>query len=410
MKKIFTSIFLLLSTIAYGQNVQVKPNSISLSDSIEVSIDNDENDLTFENKSSKSIIGLRFYKTVDFFGTLIDYDLGGLKSNFEYTSLWSADKINFAIGDPANSKMTVAYNGFIGIGTSDPKFLFDLRNNVAANDTMFRIYNEVAAVTTKAAFGSYGLISERFSPFVGNRFMEGLKVSSLRSLNLEGEERVTFIAKNKQSMIVDSLNVTINPQPSTFGIFGSLSIIAAKANLDVHNTIRSAELDFAQNSTTEKRAVFADKDGILRLKNNPNVYFVSGRQAVQVSPASSNDLVTGVEGARFTTTNQNYVISLPISVPNGSKITSIKVFYYDNATANLEIWLGIRGLSSISYVVTNLYHTTGALASIRNQEILSNPVTVNNAVEDYFIYAANIDANWPSNQLYISGAAITYEY
>lgn len=71
-----------------------------------------------------------------------------------------------------------------------------------------------------------------------------------------------------------------------FGRFFVGEYGTAKAALDVEGTngvgtIRSRELDFEQVNDSERRPVFADKDGILRVSNTSNYYLSYNFSSVQ---------------------------------------------------------------------------------------------------------------------------------
>ena len=96
---------------------------------------------------------------------------------------------------------------------------------------------------------------------------------------------------NFSSMIFRRL--TLNLGAFFVGEYGT-----AKAALDVEGTngvgtIRSRELDFEQVADNERRPVFADKDGILRVSTTSN-YYQSYNFSSRIDAARVNDI-----GQRF---------------------------------------------------------------------------------------------------------------
>ncbi len=199
-------------------------------------------------------------------------------------------------------------------------------------------------------------------------------------------------------------NVSINPSITGIGEDG---LAQAKANLDVNNTIRSAELDFNEVNVTERRPIFADKDGILRVENSSNHY--ASYNFSSVFPQNSSDDYTKGSGyAWFNTTTAQKTFYLPVNLPDGVKITNVKMYFVDNSTSNLSF------VMNRNHHLTNAFTTVAsAQSSTSNVNLLSINDDANETVDNqYNSYYVNISSsgNWTGNTLQFHSLLITYQY
>jgi hypothetical protein len=98
----------------------------------------------------------------------------------------------------------------------------------------------------------------------------------------------------------------------------------------------------------------------------------------------------------------------PIHLPHGATITAFQVFYYDNSSSDMTVYLARQYMTSGGYQFMSNVATSGASATYRNgsSTTIVSPV-VDNTLHSYHVYAYS--ASWPaSSDLRIKGALITY--
>lgn len=186
----------------------------------------------------------------------------------------------------------------------------------------------------------------------------------------------------------------------------------AKAALDVEGTngvgtIRSRELDFNQVTDNERRPVFADKDGILRVSNTSNYCQSYNFSSVQAQDWD-DQLRKGSGYAWFNTTTSPKTMYLPLNLPDGVVITNVRMYVWDNSA------------SHISFVLNKNTHTTNAFTSVASAKSNFNVAsvgsisasvneTIDNQTHSYYLNISS-DGNWTGDTLKFHSLIITYQH
>lgn len=177
--------------------------------------------------------------------------------------------------------------------------------------------------------------------------------------------------------------------------------------LDVSGTIRSSELDFTENTTTERRPVFVDKDGVLRVENVSNHYASYNFSSVQAQN-SADDYTKGSGYAWFNTTNAQKTFYLPVNLPDGVKISNVRMFIYDNSTSNLSFTFNKN-----SHLGNNFTTIATATSSTQNTNLFSindnATEIIDNQNNSYYVNISS-SGNWTGNTLQFHSLVITYQY
>ncbi|AXE20340.1 hypothetical protein DR864_22635 [Runella rosea] len=197
-----------------------------------------------------------------------------------------------------------------------------------------------------------------------------------------------------------------------FGRFFVGEYGTAKAALDVEGTngvgtIRSRELDFEQVADNERRPVFADKDGILRVSTTSNYYQSYNFSSVQAQDWD-DQLRKGSGYAWFNTTTSPKTMYLPLNLPDGVVITNVRMYVWDNSA------------SHISFVLNKNTHTTNAFTSVASAKSNFNIAsigsisasineTVDNQTNSYYLNISS-DGNWTGDTLKFHSLVITYQH
>ena len=197
-----------------------------------------------------------------------------------------------------------------------------------------------------------------------------------------------------------------------FGRFFVGEYGTAKAALDVEGTngigtIRSRELDFEQVNNSERRPVFADKDGILRVSNTSNYYLSYNFSSVQAQDWD-DQLRKGSGYAWFNTTTSPKTMYLPLNLPDGVVITNVRMYVWDNSA------------SHISFVLNKNTHTTNTFTSVASAKSNFNVAslgsisasineTVDNQTNSYYLNISS-DGNWTGDTLKFHSLVIMYQH
>ncbi|MFC3809694.1 hypothetical protein [Lacihabitans lacunae] len=237
-----------------------------------------------------------------------------------------------------------------------------------------------------------------FPLFANTNQFQGSLIGQDENLYVNGKKGLLFFTNNNHRMSLLADGVLI-------GNAGS-----AKASLDVdegNGTLRSKELDFAETISTERRPVYADKDGILRVENSSNHYMSYNFTSVQAQNYD-DQIIRGSGFAWFNTTTSPKTLYLPVNLPDGVKVTNVRMYLLDNSASNL------------SFTFNKNTHVTNTFTSIATAQSSTNTVsifsinnnaneTIDNANNSYYVNISS-SGNWTGNTLQFHSLVITYQY
>lgn len=173
------------------------------------------------------------------------------------------------------------------------------------------------------------------------------------------------------------------------------------------STIQSNELDFEETISTERRPVFADKDGILRVENSSNHYMSYNFTSVQAQNYD-DQIIRGSGFAWFNTTTSPKTLYLPLNLPDGVKVTNVRMYLLDNSASNLSFTFSknTHVTNTFTTIATTQSSTkTAGIFSINNNA----SETIDNANNSYYVNISS-SGNWTGNTLQFHSLVITYQY
>ncbi|MDP1815934.1 MAG: hypothetical protein Q8K92_15915 [Leadbetterella sp.] len=395
MKTFFKVLILsIFSTPCFAQSVTLEPGKSvfyqNTTESVEIK---STSVFPLTIRSTQPATGLPFFSNTNMFRGQIQGGAGGMIYSTPAKhghSFWTKD----------TQRMIIDSLGNIGIGTSNPKYKFEvigLSNTFPDTLANFDYDSPTGHKSLRIAYGGNGYLFS-YNGFLGSGF--GLRSKSSLEMGFEDEFRV--YSPTKTLIRADNNNVSILPPSQLFGVFP-----LAKANLDVNNTIRSAELDFEETNNNERRPVFADKDGILRIENSSNHYASYNFSAVQAQDYD-DQLRKGSGYAWFNTTSVGATMYLPINLPDGVKITNVRMFLYDNSASNLSFTLNKNSHSTNTFTAIATAQSSTNTSNVFSINDDANE-TVDNQNNSYYVNISS-SGNWTGNTLQFHSLVITYKY
>jgi hypothetical protein len=395
-KTVLTCFCIAISFYSFAQSVTLEPGKSIFDQNTTESVEiKSTSAFPLTLRSTQPASGLPFYSNTNIFRGHIQGGVGGMiystPANHGH-SFWTKNQ----------PRMTIDSIGNVGIGVVTPKYKLHLVGDLTSfPDTLVYFGNSnsspLASENYRIVLGEGGFLFNSFGFF--GRFL-GLNASSNLRLNFNSD----FTINNSSQTVLridNTNNVTINPNSTV------LSYISAKADLDVNNTIRSAELDFSEALATERRLVFADKDGILRVEGSSD-HYISYNFSSVLPQNSSDDYTKGSGYAWFNTTSGQKTFYLPVNLPDGVKITNVRMYLIDNSASNLSFTFNRN---------SHLGNTFTTIASAQSSTSTANLFSINSSANEIVdnqnnSYYVNISSsgNWTGNTLQFHSLVITYQY
>ena len=179
------------------------------------------------------------------------------------------------------------------------------------------------------------------------------------------------------------------------------------SGISTEGALSSDLLGFTTTNNVQIKPVFADKDGKLVVDNATNNYASYNFTAVQAQ--DWDDQLRKSSGfAWFNTTNAAKTMYLPVNLPDGVKVTNVRMFLIDNSASNM------------SFTFNRNSHLSNTFTAIATAQSITNMTTMfslnDNASEIIYnqsnSYYVNISSsgNWTGNTLQFHSLVITYQY
>lgn len=288
-------------------------------------------------------------------------------------------------------------NGYVGIGTNNPQKILSV---TGPNDTLASFKSSSHNFSTIQIHDQFDLTGGRI--FSGGLLEDYGSVRSSGLLFVTSKMQQNYNVNGNFAMRIDqSGDVTIRPT------YSGTDYLAAKAQLDVGGTLRSQTLDFAETTLTERRPVFADKDGILRIENSSNQYISYNFSSVQ-SQNWDDQLRRGSGYAWFNTTNTGGTMYLPVNLPDGVKVTNVRMYVLDNSASDISFTFSRNTHTSNTFTTLALATSSSASPSVRYINGVANE-TINNLDNSYYVNISSA-GNWTGDTLRFHSLVITYQY
>ncbi|MCU0323824.1 MAG: hypothetical protein MUF45_01020 [Spirosomaceae bacterium] len=182
---------------------------------------------------------------------------------------------------------------------------------------------------------------------------------------------------------------------------------SVNAKLDVDGNIRSSSLDFTEQSSTERRLIFTDANGVIRADNSTDQYQSYGFSAVQAQDWN-DQLRKGSGYAWFNSTNIGATMYLPVNLPDGVKVTNVRLYFLDDSASDLIFTFSKNNHSSNAFTTIASAQSSGANTNIRDIQEATNE-TIQNQSNSYYLNVSSV-GNWIGNNLRFHSFVITYQY
>lgn len=187
-----------------------------------------------------------------------------------------------------------------------------------------------------------------------------------------------------------------------------LNEVIANVNFINYGTIRSSSLEFtSQNTPSELRPVFADKYGVLRVESPSNRYASYNFSAVQAQDYD-DQLRKGSGFAWFNTTNIGATMYLPVNLPDGVKVTNVRLFLFDNSASNLSFTFNKNSHLSNTFTAIATAQSSTNTANVFSINDNANEI-IDNQNNSYYVNISSV-GNWTGNTLQFHSLVITYQY
>jgi hypothetical protein len=190
--------------------------------------------------------------------------------------------------------------------------------------------------------------------------------------------------------------------------FGFLpTITTAITGIKTDGSLQSKDLGFTTTNNAQLKPVFADKDGKLIVDNAFNHYQSYNFTAVQAQDWD-DQLIRGSGFTWFSTTNVPKTLYLPVNLPDGVKITNVRMFIRDDSASNLSFTMNRN--SHLSNAFTTIATATSAsqVSSVFSLNVNADEI-VDNQNNSYYVNISSA-GNWTGNTLQFHSLVITYQY
>ena len=383
MKKVITAMVLMhLSFSLLAQNISLEPSILRFNTNLGLRANSvNSPNLQIVSSNTTAQPSLTFVNSSNnFLGTIT----GSESDHFRFST---SKGFNFQTISGFNfiDAMNISNAGNVGIGVTAPRYALQI-NAINNSDTALHLTGN--ASQTSMAFADVARIrTSRFSfqGFVNQGI--GINSNGFIDLTSKGELRISKDLNN--------------------GVTETILTASAENGVSINNTIRSSELDFNHTSSTERRPVFADKDGILRIENSSNHYSSYNFSSVQAQDYD-DQLRKGSGYAWFNTTNVGATMYLPVNLPDGVKITNVRMFLLDNSVSNLSFTLNKNSHETNTFTAIASAQSSTNTSSVFSITANTNEI-VDNQNNSYYVNISS-SGNWTGNTLQFHSLVITYQY
>jgi hypothetical protein len=183
--------------------------------------------------------------------------------------------------------------------------------------------------------------------------------------------------------------------------------IISPTGLETAGFLKSSDLGFTTTNSSQLKPVFADKDGKLVIDNVTTHYQSYPSNAAQPFNWDDQIVRNGIE-THFQTSDAPKSLFVPINLPDGVKVTNVRMFLVDNSTSNLRFTFFVK-----DHLVNAIASSASAQSSTNHSSIFSindnAQLIINNSQESYFVRISSV-GNWTSTTLEFHSLVISYQY
>ena len=253
-------------------------------------------------------------------------------------------------------------------------------NNITINRPMVIEHNSTTAMEIKSPLN----FSSEFFFFEGNNFSGAMRRSG-GALQFDFNDNVFFdVGSPSRRTSIQSTGVV------TDGSFVSKN------------------LGYTTTNTAQIKPVFADKDGKLVVDNIATNHYQSYNFTAVQAQDYDDQLRKGSGFAWFNTTNAPKTMYLPVNLPDGVKVTNVRMFVNDNSASNISFAFNKNSHLSNAFTTVASGQSSVSVASIFSINDNANEV-IDNFNNSYYVNISSV-GNWTSNTLQFHSLVISYQY
>jgi hypothetical protein len=173
-------------------------------------------------------------------------------------------------------------------------------------------------------------------------------------------------------------------------------LIRASGGVGIGTNIPSEKLDVNGNINVNGKITYA----------SPHTqYFVVGGEGFV--PGQNLDYAnSGGQGGAYIESGGPYTVAAPVHLPHGAVVTEFKVFFYDNSSSDMTVYLQRLYLSTGGYAVLADVSSSGISGYDSQTDATISDATIDNTAHGYCVRAYS--TSWDGWDLRIMGALITY--
>lgn len=289
-------------------------------------------------------------------------------------------------------------NGYVGIGVSSPKYPLHIEARI---DTLAKFKNLKSNFSRILVHEQLALTAGEIGVLPGE-FVDYGSLQSTGRLHFQSPLQQNFNVNSNYVMRLDEDGkVTIRP------IYNGTEFEAAKAYLDVGGSIRSLSLDFNEDNVSDRRPVFANKDGVLVLGGASTQYASYNFSHVHAQDWD-DQLRKGSGYAWFNTTTSGGTMYLPVNLPDGVRVTNVSMYIVDNSPSDISFTFSRNTHTTNTFTTIASATSSGANATTRSiTEDASE--TISNLNNSYYVNISSV-GNWTGSTLQFHSLLITYQY
>ncbi len=171
---------------------------------------------------------------------------------------------------------------------------------------------------------------------------------------------------------------------------------------------QSKEMRFTTTNTVQLKPVFADRNGKLVVDNIATNHYQSYNFTAVQAQDWDDQLRKGSGFAWFNTTNAPKTMYLPVNLPDGVKVTNVRMFVNDNSASNISFAFNRNSHLSNAFTTIATAQSSANVTSVFSINDNASEV-IDNFNNSYYVNISSV-GNWTGNTLQFHSLVISYQY